>query len=385
MVNTPCSSGFSSAPLPRTILNARLPRVRTLWRYISARFLRSFLGSLVILALVVVIVDTLLNLEDVLETTDTLWGAIQILLMRTASLYLAYLIPFAVFAGVFLSLGIAARSREILAMKAGGVSPLRAVLPVFFWAVPISVAALILNETVTVPASSSLNKRLGIRAGEIYLGSGTIWYHTGRFIYNIRSPDAKEETVRDIHVFERNEAGRLVRLIRAEEARREAPGVWQFRGATVRHFDPAVPDAPPSVEHSPEITLELAEDRSPRLLRAELATLPIGTLVRHVIAVRASGDRAPGAEALLSQRLAIPLMVILFALLAVPLSLRVEQTQNIALPAVQAALVLFLFLTVREYAPRFANPGSPAASLAPWFALTLFFAFGAWRLARVPR
>jgi lipopolysaccharide export LptBFGC system permease protein LptF len=349
------------------------------------RFLRSFLGSLAILALVVVIVDMLLNLEEILETSDTLWGAIQILLMRTASLYLPYLIPFATFAGVFLSLGIAARSREILAMKAGGISPLRAILPIFVWAVAISVAALVLNERVAVPASSSLSEHLGIRAGEIYLRSGTIWYHTGRFIYNIRSPDAEKETVRDIQVFERDQAGRLIRLIRAKEARREAPGVWQFRDATVRAFDPAAPEAPPSVERSPEITLELAEDRSPRLLRAELATLPLQTLARHVISVRASGDEAPGAEALLSERASSPLLVILFALLAVPLSLRVEQTQSVALPAVQAALILFLFLTAREYAPRFASLGSLVAPLAPWFVLTLFFAFGVWRLARVPR
>jgi len=359
--------------------------VRTLSRYVSVRFLRSFLGSLAILALIVVIVDMLLNLDEIIETKDTLWGAIQILFMRTASLYLPYLIPFATFTGVFLSLGIAARSREILAMKAGGISPLRAVAPIFVWALAISAAALILNETVTVPASSSLNERLGVRAGEIYLRSGTIWYHTGRFIYNIRSPDAEKETVQDIRVFERDEAGRLIRLIRARQAHREAPGVWQFRDATVRRFDPAARDAPPSVDRSAEITLELAEDRSPRLLRAELATLPLRTLARYVLSVRTSGERAPGAEALLSARLSSPLLVILFALLAVPLALRVEYTQSVALPAVQAALVLFLFLMAREYAPRFASLGSLTASLAPWFVLTLFFAFGVWRLARVPR
>jgi lipopolysaccharide export LptBFGC system permease protein LptF len=243
------------------------------------------------------------------------------------------------------------------------------------------VAALVLNETVAVPASSSLNERLGVRAGEIYLRSGTIWYHTGRFIYNIRSPDAEQQTVRDIQVFERDEAGRLVRLIRASHARREAPGVWQFRDATVRTFDPADSQSAPSIERSAEVTLQLAEDRSPRLLRAELATLPLQTLARHVMSVRASGDRAPAAEALLSDRLSTPLLVILFALLAVPLSLRVEQTRSIAIPAVEAALLLFLFLITREYVPRFAGLGY----LAPWFVLTLFFAFGVWRLARIPR
>jgi lipopolysaccharide export system permease protein len=305
--------------------------------------------------------------------------------MRTASFYLPYLIPFATFIGVFLSLGIAARSREILAMKAGGISPLRAVVPIFLLSVAISVAALILHETVTVPASSSLDERLDVRSGEIYLRSGTIWYHTGRFVYNLRNPDPKEETARDIQVFERNAAGRLIRLIRAKWGHREAPGVWRFRDATVRSFDPEVPEAPPIVERSPDITLELAEERGPGLLRAKLATLPVWTLARHVAFVRLRGDEAPAAEALLSTRLSGPLLVILFALLAVPLSLRVEHTQSVALPAVQAALILFLFLMAHEYVPRFAGLGSLSAALAPWFVLTLFFAFGAWRLARAPR
>ena len=356
-----------------------------LWRYVSLRFVRSFLGSAAILALSVIIVDMLLNLDEIIEAKEGIWGVTQVLLMRTASFYLPYLIPFATFNGVFLSLGISARSREILAMKAGGISPLRAVVPIFLLSIAISAGALILNETVTVPTSSSLNQQLGVRSGEIYLRSGTIWYHTGRFVYNLRNPNADEQTVHDIRVFERDAAGRLVRLIRAKQAHREGPGVWRFRDAIVRSFDPEVPDAPPSVERSPDITLELAEERSPRLLRAELATLPVWTLARHVASVRMSGAEATGAEALLSARLSGPLLVILFALLAVPLSLRVEQTQSVALPAVQAALILFVFLMAHEYVPRFAGLGSLSAAFAPWFVLTLFFAYGGWRLARAPR
>jgi hypothetical protein len=47
--------------------------------------------------------------------------------------------------------------------------------------------------------------------------------------------------------------------------------------------------------------------------------------------------------------------------------------------------LLFIFLSAREYVPRFATVGSPAAILAPWLVLTFFFAFGAWRLVRVPQ
>jgi lipopolysaccharide export LptBFGC system permease protein LptF len=359
--------------------------VRTLSRYVSSRFIRSFLGSAAILAVVVIVVDMLLNLDDVLEAQKTVLGAVQTLLLRAAAFYLPYLIPFAVFTGAFLSIGLAARSREILAMKAGGVSPIRAVVPVFLWAAVISLLALALNETVTVPASSSLNEKMGIKAGELYLRSGTIWYHTGRFIYNTRSVDAESETFRDIRVFERDEAGRLVRLIQADTAFREAPGVLRFRNATLRRFDPTRPEAPPSFERSKEVLLELAEERSPQLLSAELATLPAWTLARYVISVRGSGNRAPNAEKLLSERLSSTILVVLFALLAVPLALRVEQTQSIAFPAVQAALILFVFLMAQEYVPTFASGGSLPAPVAPWLVIALFLIFGTWRLSRVPR
>ena len=87
----------------------------------------------------------------------------------------------------------------------------------------------------------------------IWLRAGTIWYHTGRYVYNIASADAGSDSVRDIRVFERNEGGRLVRLIQASRARRIAPHEWRFEDATVRRFDPSQPTAPPNVERAREI------------------------------------------------------------------------------------------------------------------------------------
>ena len=65
----------------------------TLSRYVATRFLRAFFGSLVILALTVLVVDMLLNLEDVLEAGGSLLGALRFLWLRLASVYLPYLLP----------------------------------------------------------------------------------------------------------------------------------------------------------------------------------------------------------------------------------------------------------------------------------------------------
>jgi lipopolysaccharide export system permease protein len=353
--------------------------VSTLSRYVATRFLRAFAGAFVILALSVLVIDMLLNLEDVLEAERSLVGALRFLGLRLASVYLPYLLPVATFSGAFFAVGLLARNREIIAMKAGGVSPILALIPVFIASAFIAILALVANETLTVRASAALAKQSGAPTAGVEIRAGTIWYHTGRYVYNIRSADAGSDSVRDIRVFERNPAGRLVRLIQAARARRLAPHEWRFEGATVRSFDPEHPEAPPRVERAREITLRLEEERSPRLLQAEISALPIWTLSRYVQASPLDAR----ARSLLHQRLTGPLLVLLFALLAVPLALRVEQTRSLALPALEGVVVLFAFLLVREYGASFASASAAAASAAPWAILLAFAALGAFRLSRV--
>lgn len=348
----------------------------TLSRYVTSRFVRAFLGSLLTLAMAVVVVDMLLNLDEMLQGGG-LSGALHYLWLRLASVYLPYLVPVATFCGALFAVGVLARNHEIIAIKAGGVSPVVALIPVFSASAVIAIFALIADETLTVRAAATLAEKAGGPAGQVELRGGTIWYHTGRYIYNIRSPDPAGESVRDIRVFERDADGRLVRLIQAARAERLAPREWRFEGATVRLFDPTRPDAAPQVERSREVTLTLEEDRSPRLLQAEISSLPIWTLARYV---RASPEDQR-ARAVLQQRLTGPLLVLLFALLAVPLGLRVEQTRSLALPALQGVVVLFAFLLAREYGASFTSGGSLGA-VAPWLVVLAFAGFGGLQLAR---
>ncbi|MDJ0789633.1 MAG: LptF/LptG family permease [Myxococcota bacterium] len=357
----------------------------TLWRYTATRFLSAFASSLVILALVLLVVDMLLNLGDVLEAESSVAGAITVLLQRSAATYLPYLIPVATFTGAFFAVGSAARSHEIVAIKAGGVSPLRALMPVFAVSALIAVVALFLNETVTLRAAAALHGAGNGTVRDVTLREGTIWYHTGRYIYNIRDPRPDSETVHDVRIFERDEQGRLVRLIAAAEAARVTPEEWRFQEATVRRFDPRDPKNPPTTERAQDITLALGETQTPHLQPAELVVLPLGTLSDYVTAVLADGGNPGRARALLHSRLTVPFLVILFALLAVPLALDVERTRSLAMPALQGVGVLFIFLLVREYSASFGARGELSAALAPWLTIALFFAFGSWRLARVPQ
>ena len=77
----------------------------------------------------IVIVDTLLNFDDIVEEYEGARGIATYLFLRLPSYYLRDLIPITGFAAAFFCMGLPARRKEITALKAGGISPQRAAAP----------------------------------------------------------------------------------------------------------------------------------------------------------------------------------------------------------------------------------------------------------------
>ncbi len=355
----------------------------TLWRYYAARFLQAFAGSLLILALLVVVVDMLLNWGDIMDAEASLAGAFRVLLLRTAANYLTYLIPVAGFVGAFLCVGQAARAYEVMAIRAGGISPIYAFVPIILIALVISAFTLWLNETAGRSAAEWMAKEAGLMTDRLELESGTIWYHSGRVIYSGREPeDAK---IRDARIFERNDAGQLIRTVHAAVAHRLSDDAWRFEDAIVRTFSPGEPAAPPQVLKAADVTLGLASVRSPRLDSRELSAQRLPVLMTYIRAIEARGSDAGPARAILHSRLSAPFLALLFVLFAIPLALSVEHTKSLAIPTLQGVGILSAFLVLREYAGGIAfQLGGPAAIL-PWALLAVFALWSVSRLVRMPR
>jgi lipopolysaccharide export system permease protein len=367
------------------IFNARLRRVSVLSRYFLARFLIWFVAILFILVLTTSVVDTLLHFDDVLEADADPIGAASRLLLRVPAEFLGpFLIPFAAFAAVLVSVGLAARSFEVLAIKAGGISPLRPVAPVLVAAAALAVLTFVVNDTLAVEAARRI--RLAEQGGtDIVFRRGTFWYHRGPVIYNIRDADRESQTLYGVSVFEFDDRGRLARSIHAEQAHVDAEDRWSFRAATLRRFDLADPTAPPRFERLPEVSLQLAAPASPTLLEASAATLSVRELAEYVAARRSEGEETSRARALLHARLVDPASVLLFALLAVPLALRVERSRSLAVAGLRGVGLVAAFWGLHRLGTTLALEGLAPAVATSWAVLLGFLAFGAWRLARVPR
>jgi lipopolysaccharide export LptBFGC system permease protein LptF len=213
--------------------------VKLVSRYFLVRFLGYFFAILTVLMLLILIADLLLNLDNILDQAEGSIGALALALaLRTPARYLPILIPLASFAGAFMALGLAARWHEVTALKAGGVSPLRIAVPLLLAALLLSGAALALDETVVVQAARALHAG-NDDATPITFRRGSFWYQTGRTIYNLRQADPDAGTLEGVSVYELDERGRLVRILRAPRGHVDPSGHWVLQDAVSLGFDPA--------------------------------------------------------------------------------------------------------------------------------------------------
>ncbi len=356
--------------------------MKTLWIHYATRFLRAFGASLLILALLVLVVETLLHLDDLLDA-GPFGSALRGLLLDSLSSNLHYLLPVAAFTGALLVVGRAARAREMLAIRAAGLVPIVALLPILVIALPIGLSSLGLAESVGVRAARELVETSGLHAERIELRDGVVWYRSGRVIYSGRATGASGAQIRAVRVFERNASGRLLRSVQAARAERLSPEQWAFEDAVIRRFDPERPEAPPQITRAETITLALPSKRGLRLDKRELAALPLAALRSYAGELDAKG--AGAVRVLLHSRLTLAAVALLFALFALALGLEAERQRSLALPALQGAGLLTGFLVLRERGAGIAFEIGGALWLLPWLLLAVFAALGALLLARAPR
>ncbi|MFI5319172.1 MAG: LptF/LptG family permease [Myxococcota bacterium] len=355
----------------------------TVWRHYAGRFLSAFGVALAILALLLIAVDAMLHLASLFDEAESPGAALRFLFERAASSYAELLLPVAGFIAAFWCAGSATLQRETLALKAGGVSPLVAFAPLLAVAAAISALQSNVVEGVVVRSSAAVAARKNPGGGDVHVRAGGVWYHAGRVVYSAANVDPNSGIVHDIRVYERDDAGQLLRTIAAARGERLAPQRWEFVDALVREFDPAARAAPPRERREARVVLELASDRSPQLRRSEIAGLPRSALRRYVAARIAAGDDPGEARIELHNRLSAPAAVFVFALLAIPLALRSEGRRSLARATLQGVALLVLYGFARDMGSSFAALSPDLAVAFPWLTLGALGTIGMLLIARV--
>ena len=213
---------------------------------------------------------------------------------------------------------------------------------------------------------------------------GSFWYHSGHTIYNIKEANRAERTLRGLRVYTRDARGRLVSTLSADRVRIEDDQTWFLDEATIYHFDPDDPSASTRVEHITGLREKIAPRSESALLSADSSALSIQSLLAH-IAAKPSPERVQRLRTDLHTRLTEPVVTLIFALLALPLGLRVELSRNLARPAVYGVITIGIFYLVRSTGTTLASEGIVSAVAGPWSIVAIFGLWGTWGLVRIPR
>lgn len=358
--------------------------MRILSRYYLTSYLGLFISILFVSMIVISIVELLLNFDQIIEDHAGFAGLATYLCLRLPAYYFRDLIPVASFAAAFFCFGLAARRQEITAVKTGGISPHRMVVPILAAATLLSGAMLALGETVVLSAARALI-RVETPGEEIAFRRGSFWYHRGDTIYNVREADGRRKTLRGVRIFETTPLGRLLQSTQSEIVEVDAQNRWHLRDATVRTFDPDAPTAPPRVEHRAEAVLDVAAAHDLARLDATAKTLSLAELRAYIRARSREGRDVEVFRGMFSTRLSDPLTVIVFALVAAPLGLGVEQHRSLATAAVVGIAVLGLFYTARTAGAMLSAAALAPAASTPWVVVGGLAACAAVGLVRVPR
>lgn len=357
-------------------------------RILSRHFLTSYLKLFAVIffssTIAITLIEMMLNFESVLEHRNGRMGFATYLLLRIPSYYFRDLIPIACFAAVFCCIGLPARSHEITAIKSGGISPARTVIPLLFAAAALSGLTMLLNETLVLRASRAWS-RAEHPGGEITFRNGLFWYHRENAIYSVQQADREARVLHGVSVYELGPRGRLLQIVRAERVELEDDQHWRFFGTTSQSFDPARPAEPPRIEHLSEWNRDVTAESDLVLLEASAQTLSLPKLAAYIDAQARAGRNATRYRALYHTRLSASFSVLLFALLAVPLGFAVGQSRSFAAPTLSGIVIMATYYTVRTAAEILAGKGFTWAAVSPWVILAAFTGYGVWQLHRVTR
>jgi LPS export ABC transporter permease LptG len=357
--------------------------VRILTRYFLASYLFLFLAILVSSLVAISVVEMMINFDEILAHQKGPAGIASLLFLRVPTHYLRDLVPVVSFIAIFFCLGLPARAHEVTAIKSGGISPRRAFIPLLVAAGVLSGITLLIDESVVLHASRQWNRENN-PANEISFRQGSFWYQRGNTIYNVKDVDRDSGILHDVSVFELSPQGRLLRSIRASRVEVQSDHRWNFLDAVERTFDPSQPGDPPNTSNLGEWHRDLGAEKDLAMLEASTQTLSLLNLRDYIALQSREGRESTRYRALYHARLASPLTVLLFALLAVPLGLSIEHSRSIASAALFGIAILAIFYSARTTGDMFASAGFEPAVMSPWLILTVFGGYGSWQLLRIP-
>lgn len=350
-----------------------LPRPRLAFpnlldRYVVRLFAMVFLIVAFSGLALMVVFDLVETMDEILK--NKVQSGIVLNYYKYLSLQLFYEIaPIIVLVTTLMTFSLLARTNEVTACKALGLSLYRLALPAVAAALLITLFSGYLESSV-LPASNEkvaqLKDRIrGREAARTYRRADRQWlFGQGRYIYNYIHFDDKRQSLQRLQVFDFDERHRLSRRLFSEDARYIGDGAWIFDNGWARSFDEVEVNSysrfeAPKVVRYPETPDYFASEiRLPEQMR-------YGELKDYIREVQESGQDVPELKVELYNKVAFPVISLVMALVALPFAFRIGKQG--ALYGIGLSVVLgMVFFGIYIFFTTLGEAGALPPAVAVW-------------------
>lgn len=271
---------------PRQHFSHRAPLVfrfsgYVLQRYVARQYL-TFLGlSFALLFVGYLLVDILERLQWLARHQATALEALRFYGARSP-LLASQVVPMSLLLATALTVSILSSHRELIAMRACGISVLRALLPMILIASIIVPGHFLLNEFI-VPRTNAIayqlkEEEIKNRGPDAYLRRLTIWYQDNRHLSQAAQLNPKLGEAQELSIYELGASGLPISRTDARSAKYVGNGLWEL-------VDPI------KVSISEQGVLEIPAEKQMQLGEAPASTIDTAQLgVRQLVTVIADAE-----------------------------------------------------------------------------------------------
>lgn len=363
----------------RPDLLLRLPRIRLAFPNLLDRYvMKAFSRTLVIVALSAMSIYVIADLSEIIDEVlkNKIGAGTLLAYYKFYSLQILYdVAPIVVLVATLITLSLLARTNEVTACKALGVSLYRLCLPVLAGALVVAGLCAFLQAEV-LPASNQRVSELRekIRGGDqgtrVRRRIDEQWlFGQGRYIYNYLYFDAKQSSLQHLQIFEFDDQARLTRRLFAKTAQYRN-GRWVFADGWTRTFDGAGGSTfnqftQPVVADFPETPAYFRNDvKRPNEMR-------YGELDEYVSNLKSSGQFVPDLEVDLYSKIAFPVVSFVMACVGLPFAFRLGRRG--ALYGIGLAVVLgIVFVGVFAFFRTLGQTGALPPLISVWSPSLIF-------------
>lgn len=339
-------------------------------RYLARRFLRTFLGTLLVFFGIFALIDLVEEVRRFSDEAEGLQPLLALTLLNVPAGLYGILPLVTIIAAITMFLGLA-RSSELVVTRGSGRSALRALLGPSVVAAVLGAVAVAAFNPIVAATSREYESRVGRLEGQVSalaLSEDGLWLRqsgsAGPTVIRAERSNLDGTSLRDVTFLDFDRTGRPVQRVEAQAAHL-APGGWTLTDATVWPLDAANPQAEARRHASLELPSSLTADQ----IRDSFGTpssIPIWELSRFIARLEEAGFAAQRHRVFLQMELAQPAFMVAMVLIAAAFTMHHQRGRRTGTLVLTAILAGFAVYFLRNLSQVLGEAGQIAPALSAW-------------------